>query len=72
MSADKGTARRYVADFPLSKAGLLDWEFIAVEAPLPLEYIYDAGIECSPAIRSHVEDTIRMRDDIGRHQGPEA
>jgi hypothetical protein len=38
-------ARRYVADFPLSKAGLLDWSFIAVEAPLPLEYLYDAGVD---------------------------
>lgn len=39
------TARRYVADFPLSKAGLLDWEFIAVEAPLPLEYLYDPDVD---------------------------
>ncbi len=38
-------ARRYVADFPLSKAGLLEWEFIAVMAPLPLEQLYDAGID---------------------------
>jgi hypothetical protein len=38
-------ARRYVADFPLSKAGLLEWSFIAIEAPLPLEYLYDAGVD---------------------------
>ena len=39
------TAKRYVADFPLSKAGLLQWEYIAVEAPLPLEYLFDAGVD---------------------------
>ena len=38
-------ARRYVADFPLSKAGLLEWSFIAVEAPLPLEYLYDESVD---------------------------
>jgi hypothetical protein len=38
-------ARRYVDDFPLSKAGLLDWSFIAVGAPLPLEYLYDESID---------------------------
>jgi hypothetical protein len=38
-------ARRYVDDFPLSKAGLLEWGFIAVGAPLPLEYLYDQGID---------------------------
>ena len=39
------TAKRYVADFPLSKAGLLQWEYIAVEAPLTLEYLFDAGVD---------------------------
>jgi hypothetical protein len=38
-------ARRYVADFPLSKAGFLEWSFIAVEAPLPLECLYDEGVD---------------------------
>jgi hypothetical protein len=38
-------ARRYVDDFPLSKAGLLEWSFIAVEAPLPLEYLYDESVD---------------------------
>lgn len=40
-------ARRYVADFPLSKAGLLEWEFIAVMAPLPLENLYDPAVDVS-------------------------
>ena len=39
------TARAYVADFPLSKAGLLDWTFVAVGAPLPLEYLYRADVD---------------------------
>jgi hypothetical protein len=38
-------ARRYVDDFPLSKAGLLKWSLIAVEAPLPLEYLYDERVD---------------------------
>src|SRR6266853_672225 len=35
--ADAVEAKRYVADFPLSKANLIEWEFIVCEAPLPLE-----------------------------------
>jgi hypothetical protein len=38
-------ARRYVEDFPLSKAGLLEWEFIALDAPLPLEFLFDPTID---------------------------
>jgi hypothetical protein len=34
------TARRYVEDFPLSKAGFLEWSFIALDAPLPLEFLF--------------------------------
>jgi hypothetical protein len=41
------TARRYVADFPLSKAGLLEWEFIALDAPLPLEFLFDPKVDVS-------------------------
>ena len=39
------TARRYVADFPLTKAGLLEWDFIALDAPLPLEFLFDPGVD---------------------------
>ena len=39
------TARRYVDDFPLSKAGLLEWEFIAVQVPLPLEFLFDPSVD---------------------------
>ena len=38
-------ARGYVDDFPLSKAGLLEWNFVALGAPLPLEYLYDPGVD---------------------------
>jgi hypothetical protein len=39
------TVRRYLDDFPLSKAGLLEWFTIAVDAPLPLEYCFDAAVD---------------------------
>lgn len=38
-------ARRYVADFPLSRAGLLEWFFIPLMAPLPIESLFDARID---------------------------
>ena len=33
----------YVAAFPLSKAGFLDWNFLALIAPLPLEVLFDTA-----------------------------
>jgi len=38
-------ARRYTDDFPLSKAGLLEWQFVAFDAPLPLEYLFDPSVD---------------------------
>lgn len=38
-------ARRYVADFPLSKAGYLEWEYIALQAPLPIEALMQPSID---------------------------
>jgi hypothetical protein len=38
-------AKRYLDDFPLSKAGLLEWQIIAIGAPLPLEYLFDSAID---------------------------
>ena len=38
-------AKRYTDDFPLTKAGLIDWSFISVQAPLPLEVLFDAGVD---------------------------
>jgi hypothetical protein len=34
-------ARRCIDDFPLPKAGLLEWELIALDAPLPLGFLFD-------------------------------
>ena len=38
-------AKRYTDDFPLSKAGLLEWHFIAFDAPLPLEFLFDPTVD---------------------------
>ena len=42
---DLAAARRYVEDFPLSKAGLLEWDFIPVGAPMPLEFLFDQRVD---------------------------
>ena len=45
-------AKSYIDDFPLSKAGLLEWKLIAIEAPLPLENLFDADIDVAePYVR---------------------
>ena len=38
-------AMRYTDDFLLSKAGLLEWHFIAFDAPLPLEFLFDPTVD---------------------------
>ena len=38
-------ARRYVADFPLSKAGYLEWQYLPIQAPLPIETLMDASVD---------------------------
>jgi hypothetical protein len=38
-------AKRYCDDFPLSKAGFLEWFYIPLDAPLPLEYLFDPTID---------------------------
>jgi hypothetical protein len=42
---DVEEAKRYVDDFPLSKAGLIEWQYIAVGAPLPLEFLFDPTVD---------------------------
>ena len=42
---DVEEAKRYVEDFPLSKAGLIEWQYIAVGAPLPLEFLFDPTVD---------------------------
>ena len=42
---DVEEAKRYVEDFPLSKAGLIEWQYIAIGAPLPLEFLFDPTVD---------------------------
>ena len=43
--ASVAEVKRYVEDFPLSKAGLLEWDYIPLDAPLPLEFLFDPKID---------------------------
>jgi hypothetical protein len=45
---DVQTARVYTDDFPLSKAGLLEWYFIALQVPLPIETLFREGVDLNP------------------------
>ena len=38
-------AKRYTDDFPLTKAGFLDWFFISLQVPLPIEVLFDAKVD---------------------------
>jgi hypothetical protein len=38
-------AKRYVADFPMTKAGYLEWFYIPLQAPLPLEGLMDKSVD---------------------------
>jgi len=38
-------AKIYTDDFPLSKAGLLEWYFIALEFPLPIETLFRDNVD---------------------------
>jgi hypothetical protein len=38
-------AKRHIADFPLTRAGLIEWDFIALDAPLPLEFLFDPSVD---------------------------
>jgi len=42
---DVATARRYTDDFPLSKAGLLEWSFIGLQIPLPIETLFRQDVD---------------------------
>ncbi len=39
------TAKRYTDDFPLTKAGFIEWFFIPVQVPLPIEVLFDAKVD---------------------------
>jgi hypothetical protein len=38
-------ARRYTDDFPLTKGGFIEWFFIPVQIPLPLEVLFDPTVD---------------------------
>jgi len=38
-------AKAYTDDFPLSKAGFLEWEFIALQIPLPIETLFRTDVD---------------------------
>ena len=41
------TAKRYTDDFPLTKAGMIEWFFIATQVPLPLEVLFNASVDAN-------------------------
>lgn len=45
---DVATAKAYTDDFPLSKAGYLEWTFIALQIPLPIESLFRSDLDLSP------------------------
>jgi hypothetical protein len=45
---DVATAKRYTDDFPLSKAGMLEWSFIALQIPLPIESLFREDVDLNP------------------------
>ena len=40
-------AKRYTDDFPLTKAGFLEWFFIALMVPLPIESLFRSEVDVS-------------------------
>lgn len=40
-------ARRYTDDFPLTKAGYLEWSFIPLQIPLPIESLFRETVDVS-------------------------
>lgn len=53
-------ARRYTDDFPLSKAGFLEWSFVSLQAPLPLESLMARSVDVAePYDRSSVQSAKR-------------
>jgi hypothetical protein len=43
--ADVDEVQRYTRDFPLTKAGLIEWQYIALGSPLPLEFLFDPTVD---------------------------
>ncbi len=42
---DAAEAKKYLDDFPMTKAGYIEWEIIPVSAPLPLESLFSTAVD---------------------------
>ena len=40
-------AKRYTDDFPLTKGGFLEWFFIPLMIPLPIESLFRSDVDCA-------------------------
>ncbi len=61
--ADVETAKMYTDDFPLSKAGFLEWSFIALQIPLPIETLFRREIDIEPPFdRTRSESLASIKD----------
>jgi hypothetical protein len=66
-------ARRYVADFPLSRAGYLEWQYLPLQAPLPLETLLDPSVDVAePYDRTTPSPSAAARGDAAGARGAEA
>lgn len=65
-SADVDTVKRYIEDFPLTKAGLIEWQYIALGPPLPLEFLFDATVDVSEPF----DRTIRRQNPVASADPP--
>ena len=54
--SDIAEARRHIDDFPLTRAGLIEWQLIGCGAPLPLEFLFDPAVDVAEPL-----------DGTGRH-----
>lgn len=64
--ADVAEAKRYLEDFPMTKAGYIEWECIPVTAPLPLESLFDQAVDVSePFDRTRRDQTSDDRSGLG-------
>jgi len=61
---DVATARAYTDDFPLSKAGFLEWSFIALQVPLPIETLFRENLDLQlPYDRTINRGTVEVARD---------
>ncbi len=54
--------KRYTDDFPLTKAGMVEWEFIPLHVPLPIEALFRNDVDVSEPY----DRTVRRTAAAGR------